>query len=86
MKNIIDRTRLAVNPHVIREGKTAYAIFTGYSEGYRAMIEGLWNGRVVRITDAQNMDDAEVLNMALFNPADLPFSGVKVLRRGHTVR
>lgn len=85
MKNIIDRTKLAVNPHVVRDGTTAYAIFTGYNEGYRAMMQGSCNGRVVRIADAHNLSDADVLHAAL--PASyLQISGVKVLRRGYTVR
>lgn len=89
MKNIIKRTKLPLDNHVIREGKIAYAIFTGYSEYYQAMIAGSINGRVVRIfrDDIEKYTDDAILEIARsighsFNSN----KNTKVIRKGCPVQ
>ena len=88
MKNIIKRTELPINSHVIREEKVAYAIFTGYNEYYRAMVAGLWSGRVVKIV-SDNIDqwsDEKILDTASSNGLEFESNkNFKVIRKGHKV-
>ena len=87
--SIIKRTELPVNSHVIRNGKVAYAIFTGYSEGYQAMVQGSISGRVVRIVreNIENWSDQDLLEVA--KSAGYAFdtdASIKVIRKGWKVQ
>jgi len=89
MKNIIKRTQLKMHSHVIRDGNVAYAIFTGYSEYYNAMIQGSTSGRVVRI-ERDNLDtysDEDLIQIG--EAAGYSFycdKNTKILRKGWTVQ
>jgi hypothetical protein len=90
MKNIIKRTELAINSHVVRDGNNiAYAIFTGYSEYYSAMIAGTWNGRVVRISrdNLESWSDEDLLEVG--KAVGFSFDSdknTKIIRKGYKVQ
>lgn len=85
MKSIIKRCNMAINSHVVRKGNVAFAIFTGYSEGYKAMVQGRISNRVVRFENALNWSDDEIMDYAS-SLYEGKRKGIKVIRKGYKVQ